>query len=708
MKTNPLSLAFTGILTLFGITAAPAQNLIVNGDFTANAAAFTAFPGYATPNSAVPISDWANGFAGGAGVNGGATGVGDIFGPANACGQTYAFIQGGVGVLMQGLPVTYAPNKAYQLSFDAAARSGNTDVAFRVQIGDATQIHVTTQVGPVELIGNPDSFVHYSYTFTSPAVFDGAPSVQLYNLTPEDNTMNFANVALVPWPEVRTNLLTDTFTTPDTFVLGDNLATRETGTLAPVPTFDSVQGSFNDTIEISGNALKLSRLDGSGAFVMSASPDVNILPYEVNSSFRVACDIKVQSADPIADSWAGLAVRGVSRLMGPAQGNCFSMLVRPGGGYQVFDGANSIGFGSLNGKTNYHVVIDVRNNVARILVNDLPLLFAGGQYTHAITNATSGNYISFANHAGAAEAVPATATFDNLSVSVGVAPPQPFVPTTPLLADNFNSADSESLNNNLPARQSGIIATRVWATSQLNGAAFAINNNSLLITNTGDTSTTNSYGVVSTVNLRPYQKSEDFRVRVKISPVVASGDSWGAIVVGQSDPSKWILEGDGLGLFVRPDGSWGVTAGPSVVFTGNVTPAATYDVEINVSGNIATAKINGLVIASGQIPPFPSNIVSLTSNAGQSNGGATGVAARFDDFEFSIPGLTLLNMRNVAGTASFQFYSVTGRVYGLEYKESLTDPWIYALDVIGTGGLQTVSGALPFPKAFFRLKTTSP
>ena len=67
---------------------------------------------------------------------------------------------------------------------------------------------------------------------------------------------------------------------------------------------------------------------------MSASPDANFFTNEVSSSFRVVCDINVQSADPAADSWAGIAVRGIASLKGPAHEDCFSMLLRPSGGYQ--------------------------------------------------------------------------------------------------------------------------------------------------------------------------------------------------------------------------------------------------------------------------------------------------------------------------------------------------------------------------------------
>ena len=171
------------------------QNLILNGDFMANAAAFTTYPGYALPSGTVAITNWVNALGGLVGLNGPATGaaVGNPFSPTNAGLRTFAFIQGGSTVLTQGLPATYTTNATYQFSFDVAARAGNTNVTFRVQIGDNSVVHV----GTGNLIANPAGFTHYIYTFTSPATFNGAPSVQLWNLTAGDNTVDFANVSLV-------------------------------------------------------------------------------------------------------------------------------------------------------------------------------------------------------------------------------------------------------------------------------------------------------------------------------------------------------------------------------------------------------------------------------------------------------------------------------------------------------------------------------
>ena len=181
-------------------------NIIGNGDFKANAAAYTVWPGYIQDGSSghnpAAITDWVNALGAGKGVNGAASGVGNVFGPVSDGGRTYAFLQGGTSALTQDLPVTYTPGTAYQLSFDVAARAGNTSVSFRVQIGDADQIHFTTQVGGADvLIGNPAAFTSYSYLFVASSTFDGTPSIQLYNLTGGDNTIDFANVSM----QVATN-----------------------------------------------------------------------------------------------------------------------------------------------------------------------------------------------------------------------------------------------------------------------------------------------------------------------------------------------------------------------------------------------------------------------------------------------------------------------------------------------------------------------
>ncbi len=117
----------------------PPNSLIVNGSFAANAASFTFPPGYIGGGGVNPssITGWTDLYsAGGYGLNGTGTGVGDPFSPSNPGGLTYAFIQGGntsVGhVLGQNL-TGLAPNTTYTLVYSVAGRSGNT-ASYRVAL----------------------------------------------------------------------------------------------------------------------------------------------------------------------------------------------------------------------------------------------------------------------------------------------------------------------------------------------------------------------------------------------------------------------------------------------------------------------------------------------------------------------------------------------------------------------------------------------
>ena len=200
------------------ISSAPiaTQNLIQNGDFLANAAAFTTWPGYAPPNGTVAITNWVNSYNTGVGLNGAGTGgaVGNPFGPVTNAGYNYAFVQGGLGALTQNLPTAYTTNAVYQFSFDAAARAGNSSVTFRAEIADNSVTHMTTP----NLTGNPATFTHFNLTFSSPATFNGVPSVRLFNLTGGDNTICFANVSLILlWTKSATTATLASSANPSTY-----------------------------------------------------------------------------------------------------------------------------------------------------------------------------------------------------------------------------------------------------------------------------------------------------------------------------------------------------------------------------------------------------------------------------------------------------------------------------------------------------------
>ena len=87
------------------------------------------------------------------------------------------------------------------------------------------------------------------------------------------------------------------------------------------------------------------------------------------------------------------------------------------------------------------------------------------------------------------------------------------------------------------------------------------------------------------------------------------------------------------------------------------------------------------------------------SSAGESGGGATGVAATFDDLEFAalgtavtVPVPVIVNPTVSGGIFSFSFNSASQAVYAVEYKNDLSAPaWAPLYNIIGTGGMLTVA-----------------
>ena len=176
-------------------------NVVANGDFTANAAAFVGNTGILGPPNAATITSWTTG-AGVIGLNGPATSAGSGYAPLNGDGgYTFAFSSWGSASsgLSQDLSGDYTPGTKYELSFDAAQFRWAPSKAFRVSIADNSQTHFTTQVGGVDLDSTPlTSFTHFSYVYTSPATFDGPCVIHLLNLDQGASPYgaDFANISL--------------------------------------------------------------------------------------------------------------------------------------------------------------------------------------------------------------------------------------------------------------------------------------------------------------------------------------------------------------------------------------------------------------------------------------------------------------------------------------------------------------------------------
>lgn len=184
------------------ILASPAMaaNIIVNGDFSSNAAAFTSFPGYLGGSNPSSIDSWTITIisGGNVGINGPGTSVGEPFAPSATVGvDNFVFIQGGDAVVFQNLP-TLLVNQEYSISVAAANRSGNPDAVGRIQIGDSsTEIYSSGSMSFTTA-----GFQTITATFTTPASFTGTPSIQLYGFNvPGDNTVAYGNVVLEAIPE---------------------------------------------------------------------------------------------------------------------------------------------------------------------------------------------------------------------------------------------------------------------------------------------------------------------------------------------------------------------------------------------------------------------------------------------------------------------------------------------------------------------------
>lgn len=147
------SLAYLGLC--LGKASAQGPNLLTNGDFSANAAAFTTWPAYAGGANPATVPGW-NIPGGGWGVNGNSTAT-NVFGPVNV-GTIGAFaFRQAAGTIEQNF--ASLAGHIYALNFDAAQRNnGATTAGWIAQVGGSTVL--TT--------GNLSNaqFNHYATSFT--------------------------------------------------------------------------------------------------------------------------------------------------------------------------------------------------------------------------------------------------------------------------------------------------------------------------------------------------------------------------------------------------------------------------------------------------------------------------------------------------------------------------------------------------------------
>lgn len=184
-------------LMVLWVGSQPADaNLVANGDFSANATSFTAFPGYASPWSAgnpATVPGWTFSSTGGSvwGVNGTLGGMANVFGPGDkSAASTWGFVQNPGGSLSQVLSLQ--PNTTYQFSYLAAARNGEATASGQVTISDNTNTYYDSG----STAWGSAAFQLVSTQFSTGGSLDGPVVISLNNTAAPSQTVNFSNLSI--------------------------------------------------------------------------------------------------------------------------------------------------------------------------------------------------------------------------------------------------------------------------------------------------------------------------------------------------------------------------------------------------------------------------------------------------------------------------------------------------------------------------------
>ena len=207
--SSSLAAAALAVAGLSLLSAGNARaNMLANGDFSANAAAYTAYPGYSTsPNPSNP-TDWLIGglssSLNNAGVNGidtGFAGQGEPFAPSSSDMADMAFLQG-QGTSISQTTTTIA-GRAYKLNFNAAARQGEASDVLNVVLTDTTD---STQIATQAPAITDANFRSFTLNFVAPSA---STTVEFLNQTANSAitggfTVDVSGVSLVAVPEPST------------------------------------------------------------------------------------------------------------------------------------------------------------------------------------------------------------------------------------------------------------------------------------------------------------------------------------------------------------------------------------------------------------------------------------------------------------------------------------------------------------------------
>ena len=176
-------------------------SMITNGVFSANAAAYTASPGYSQGGNPAAPTGWTTS-GGSSGVNGPDTGFYGSggyqpFAPKSTAGVTdFNFLQGKGAFSAQTVATT--AGHSYTLTFDAAARGANPSAVLEVILTDATNGSRIITLTPA--ITNA-AFIPFFLNFTA---ISGSTNIEFLNNSPAgiDDTVDVSNVSLSDPPAV--------------------------------------------------------------------------------------------------------------------------------------------------------------------------------------------------------------------------------------------------------------------------------------------------------------------------------------------------------------------------------------------------------------------------------------------------------------------------------------------------------------------------
>ena len=176
-------------------------SMISNGVFSANAAAYTAAPGYSAGANPTAPTGW-NSSDGNTGVNGpdtavyGSTGY-QPFAPSSTAGVSdFSFLQG-KGAFISQIVATSA-GQTYTLAFDAAQRGGDTNAVLEVILTDATHDRKIITLSPAI---TDSTFTPFFLNFTA---ISGSTNIEFLNNSAAgiDDTVDVSNVSLLDPPAV--------------------------------------------------------------------------------------------------------------------------------------------------------------------------------------------------------------------------------------------------------------------------------------------------------------------------------------------------------------------------------------------------------------------------------------------------------------------------------------------------------------------------